>query len=76
MRMHTSIGLDDKHLADGSHISGQGNTGKQDIILFVGASTKSKECQGLQLCQERCIEIHQIAAQALHDDENSSIAVP
>jgi exosome complex component MTR3 len=34
-----------------------------------------KERQGLQLCQERCIEIHQIVARALHEDESSSPVV-
>jgi hypothetical protein len=39
MRMHTRIGLDDKRLADWPHITGQGNTGEQQIVLSVGPST-------------------------------------
>ena len=42
MRMYPCIGLDDKHLADWSHISGKGNAGEQ-IILLVGSAAESKE---------------------------------
>jgi hypothetical protein len=74
MRMYTCIGLDDKHLADWSYITGQGNAGEQEIILLV-RQLSQRERQGFQLCQERCVEVHQIAAQALHGDESSSSGV-
>lgn len=73
VRVHTRIGLDDKHLADWPHITGQGSTGELQIVLSIGPSTSAEEeCQGLQLCQERCVEIHQIVSQALHEDESNS----
>ena len=73
MRVHTRIGLDDKRLADWPHITSQGSTGELQIVLSIGPSTSAEEKgQGLQLCQERCVEIHQIVAQALHEDESNS----
>ncbi|KAI0306453.1 ribosomal protein S5 domain 2-like protein [Multifurca ochricompacta] len=37
-------------------------------VWQTGCLPLAKAFQSLQLCQERCIDIHQIAAQALHED--------
>ncbi|KAI0256824.1 mRNA transport regulator 3 [Lactifluus subvellereus] len=37
-------------------------------VWQTGRMLPAKAFQGLQLCQERCTDIHQVAAQALHED--------
>jgi hypothetical protein len=40
--------------------------------LLTRSLTPRRKRQSLQLCQERCVEIHQTVAQALRDDGNES----
>jgi hypothetical protein len=70
--MYARSGLDDKRLADWLHIPGQGISGERKSIFSVGSLTWRDKRQSLRLCQERCVEIHQVVAQALHEDENES----
>jgi hypothetical protein len=70
--MYARSGLGDKRLADWSRISGQGTSGGRQLIFSAGSLTSRGNYQSLQLCQERCVEVHQIVAQALHEDENES----
>jgi len=48
--------------------------GSTTNVWQTGRILPAKAIQGLQLCQERCVEIHQIVAQALHEDESNSSA--
>jgi hypothetical protein len=43
-----------------------------NLIFSVGPLTSRGKRQSLRLCQERCVEIHHIVAQALHEEENES----
>jgi hypothetical protein len=70
--MYARSGLDDKRLADWSHISDQGISGGRQLISSARSLTPGRKRQSLQLCQERCVEIHQTVAQALREDENES----
>jgi hypothetical protein len=42
------------------------------MISSARSLTPRRKWQSLQLCQERCVEIHQTVAQALREDENES----
>lgn len=68
--MYARSGLDDKRLADWPHISDQGISGGRQLISSARSLTLRRKRQSLQLCQERCVEIHQTVAQVLHEDEN------
>jgi len=46
--------------------------GTTTSVWQTGRILPAKAFQGLRLCQERCIETHQIMARALHEDESGS----
>ncbi|KAI0302164.1 mRNA transport regulator 3 [Russula brevipes] len=45
--------------------------GSTTSVWQTGRVLPAKAFQSLQLCQERCIDIHKVVAEALHDDEST-----